>query len=495
MADGRKRFSIGLKMYLFVTITVFCATISAALVSYVVNVNQIDTYFKNLAFNSAENFSAFVDAEYLAQLRKFAESDEFQAVRKRAEKEKNGSLIVDCLKENGMWEDYEENRNKLLTYVNHMKDLKYLYIIVWGDKNALYDMYLINDDDNILYSVGYNEEREKELLGMDASKVMEPAISHGDWGWLCSAYAPVYDKNGSLICHIGCDVAMNDIMQERRQNFSYVILGAILVTLIVLAAAVVLVNRTVVNPLNAITNGIKKFRPDKDLNYEEAGVIDLNIKSRDEIEDIYREIRTMQISIIDHLHDLTAIRKDKEKVEGDMRKKEQELGEMSKEAYVDPLTSVGSKAAYARKLEELKEKLTDPGYRFAFVMVDINRLKAVNDNYGHTMGDTYIKGCCRVICDTFKHSPVYRIGGDEFIAILEDADYADRAGKLEELNAAYEKSFNDSEAEPWFRYSASAGMAEYSAEDDTIELVFKRADENMYAAKILFKLKYGKTKR
>lgn len=42
---------------------------------------------------------------------------------------------------------------------------------------------------------------------------------------------------------------------------------------------------------------------------------------------------------------------------------------------------------------------------------------------GHQAGDEYIIGACRIICNKFKHSPVFRIGGDEFVAISEGEDY------------------------------------------------------------------------
>ncbi len=46
-------------------------------------------------------------------------------------------------------------------------------------------------------------------------------------------------------------------------------------------------------------------------------------------------------------------------------------------------------------------------------------------------------------------------------------------------------------SEPWLRYSASVGMAEHAADDNTFELVFKRADQDMYADKKCFKEQYG----
>ena len=59
-------------------------------------------------------------------------------------------------------------------------------------------------------------------------------------------------------------------------------------------------------------------------------------------------------------------------------------------------------------------------------MLDINNLKEINDTYGHILGDELIVTASRIICDTFKRSPVFRIRGDEFCVILQNKDLADR---------------------------------------------------------------------
>ena len=72
------------------------------------------------------------------------------------------------------------------------------------------------------------------------------------------------------------------------------------------------------------------------------------------------------------------------------------------------------------KVEELKETMkTNKHTKFALVECDINGLKGINDTYGHEIGDVYIVNSCRGICSVFKHSPVFRIGGDEFVVILQ----------------------------------------------------------------------------
>ena len=120
----------------------------------------------------------------------------------------------------------------------------------------------------------------------------------------------------------------------------------------------------------------------------------------------------------------------------------------------------------------------------------MNNLKHVNDEHGHKSGDMYIIGCCRMVCEAFKHSPVYRIGGDEFVVILQGADYRNRKQICDRLKEDFEKIFNRSGAEPWQRYSAAVGMAENASDDITVELVFKRADKAMYENKSQFKRKY-----
>ena len=192
----------------------------------------------------------------------------------------------------------------------------------------------------------------------------------------------------------------------------------------------------------------------------------------------------MQTRIVDYINDITAIRQDKEKAE-------EEIGEISREAYKDSLTGVGNKSAYNRKVSEIDYELGDTLNEVAIVMMDVNLLKMVNDNYGHAAGDSYLCGCCHSICDIFKHSPVYRVGGDEFVAILLGEDYKNREERLSELRSAFDRTFHDMDVEPWLRYSVSAGMAEYSYQDENIESVFRRADKLMYEDKMSFKKNNG----
>ena len=152
-------------------------------------------------------------------------------------------------------------------------------------------------------------------------------------------------------------------------------------------------------------------------------------------------------------------------------------------AYTDPLTGVKSKTAYKEETSKINLNIQKGFQQFALVIFDLNDLKVMNDTYGHEAGDLYIKGACRLICTTYKHSPVFRIGGDEFAVILMGQDLLN-AEKL--MNRFYEKMslINKEAQKPFEKVSVAAGMAVFKEErDENFQSVFKRADENMYKNK------------
>ena len=117
------------------------------------------------------------------------------------------------------------------------------------------------------------------------------------------------------------------------------------------------------------------------------------------------------------------------------------------------------------------------------VFFDCNNLKEINDQYGHDRGDEYLKSSCSLICQVFAHSPVFRIGGDEFAAILRNQEYAHR----DELIAIFDQRCYDIRAvseDPWAKVDIARGMAVYDPGTDTsVNDVIHRADELMYENK------------
>ena len=114
---------------------------------------------------------------------------------------------------------------------------------------------------------------------------------------------------------------------------------------------------------------------------------------------------------------------------------------------------------------------------------DVNDLKKTNDTLGHKAGDQLLKDACAIICDTFKHSPVFRIGGDEFAAILRGQDYETRNGLLARFQERNRRALDRG------GIVVACGISEFRPEEDgAMAAVFERADAEMYRNKTELKI-------
>ncbi|MBR5386968.1 MAG: diguanylate cyclase [Clostridiales bacterium] len=163
------------------------------------------------------------------------------------------------------------------------------------------------------------------------------------------------------------------------------------------------------------------------------------------------------------------------------------LSAAQRQANIDSMTGVRNKHAYLEyetRLEYTIKETEEP--KFAISIIDINDLKYVNDNMGHQAGDKWIREACRIVCTTFKHSPVFRVGGDEFCVISQGDDYEN----LEELVQVIRD--HNKEAVASGGVVIACGTAKYS-KGDAVADIYKRADDAMYANKV--ELKEGREVR
>lgn len=164
-------------------------------------------------------------------------------------------------------------------------------------------------------------------------------------------------------------------------------------------------------------------------------------------------------------------------------KSKKELGAVRDIVYRDPLTGVKSKQAFVEQENEINARLaqgdTTP---FAVVVCDVNGLKFINDTLGHQAGDEYIRAARHIVCFHFKHSPVFRIGGDEFAVVLQGTDFDERIEVLAAFDQEVESNIGTGEA------VISAGLSTFDpSRDTTLHEVFERADARMYQRKMQLK--------
>ena len=151
----------------------------------------------------------------------------------------------------------------------------------------------------------------------------------------------------------------------------------------------------------------------------------------------------------------------------------------------DELTGVKNKTAY-KELEKSAQGNIDNGMdylTFGLVVCDANNLKQINDTLGHAAGDEYIRAAARLLCDIYAHSPVFRIGGDEFVVFLRGNDYALRHEFMDKLREQVLENKRVGAG-----VILASGMSEYKPESDSfVSDIFERADKEMYENKLKLK--------
>ena len=162
--------------------------------------------------------------------------------------------------------------------------------------------------------------------------------------------------------------------------------------------------------------------------------------------------------------------------------------EIQQLAYKDPLTELPNRRMLFERLRNASRKCHRHGRHGALLFLDLDNFKEINDTHGHHVGDALLQSVAQRLLESTGHKQIVsRMGGDEFVVLVEDAgrDRADASQRsvvlagqlLVALRQPYEIGGLRHEA------SASIGIVVFDGTDDTIDDVLKKADVAMYRIK------------
>lgn len=160
--------------------------------------------------------------------------------------------------------------------------------------------------------------------------------------------------------------------------------------------------------------------------------------------------------------------------------------------YTDVMTRVGNKTAYEECIDTIYKRIRNKEkLNFVVAVIDINDLKKVNDTYGHEWGDVLIKNGAAIVKMVWGNEVVYRIGGDEFVAVCFDM----KKEAVEKKMALFEKEIinhNRNNNQAKINLQMAIGVSMYNPETDKeYQDVFRRADSAMYEDKKQKKMDNG----
>jgi len=161
------------------------------------------------------------------------------------------------------------------------------------------------------------------------------------------------------------------------------------------------------------------------------------------------------------------------------------LEESVEMAVLDPLTSLHNRRYMNNHLTTLFDESAQSGRPISVLVIDIDYFKAVNDNYGHDVGDLVLKDFATRIRRNIRGIDLAcRMGGEEFVVVMPDTDVSQAYKVAERLRVSIaSEPFSAGEGLPSLDITASVGVAAFEYPEDTPEIILKRADQALYCAK------------
>lgn len=160
----------------------------------------------------------------------------------------------------------------------------------------------------------------------------------------------------------------------------------------------------------------------------------------------------------------------------------QVVEELQRKVFLDPLTGLANRRYVDMNLLARLDEMLRYGWQFGVVMMDIDHFKAVNDRYGHDVGDRVLQMVARTLEHSSRSSDIIgRWGGEEFIAVIANTNALRLHTSAERYRVLVEQSSLPLGADS-IRLTISAG-ATIAAPGETVETVIKRADKLLYESK------------
>ncbi|MEW5757202.1 MAG: diguanylate cyclase [Pseudomonadota bacterium] len=198
---------------------------------------------------------------------------------------------------------------------------------------------------------------------------------------------------------------------------------------------------------------------------------------------IIDEIQTLRQSHERHAESFQQMNAIISELDTDNRKLTEELNRVRMLSMTDELTGLHNRRAFTRRLEEEIARAERYGPPVTVMIMDLDHFKAVNDQYGHFVGDMVLKLYAKDVFAIFRqHDMVARYGGEEFVVILPNTTLEGGLCALAKVQRRVSKITCRYQEARFKLPTFSAGVAQYVA-GETINGLMRRVDEAMYRAK------------
>lgn len=314
----KARRSLSRKVAMLILLFAFLLAVAAAFVSYYIFAKTVDNYYGNVTMNVARTAAAMVDKElakyYTDAFKEIYLAD--PAPEWDSDEEHTAYLAeYDALKEEGYGQLFDT-----LYRVKEANSVLSLYI-VYMDQQTKTCVYIVDADTSegvcpagtwdIVYEQNY------EALSHPEGGFPAYITKTEEFGWLCSAGAPIFDEDGTVIAHAMVDISMDKVMNARHSYLFKLIILLAALTAVLTYLAIRWMNKAVVEPIDSLTFSASQYVQKKSEGHQggETFAFDkLQIHTDDEIENLFCAFCQMEQDINQYIEDITLVTAEKERI-------------------------------------------------------------------------------------------------------------------------------------------------------------------------------------
>ena len=330
-----RRCSMQRKLGILLIGSILAVATGLMLISYYFFCQRADDRYNRSLESAAIAASLNVEPRVIKNFWNEINTDEFRNLHARAVADNNEELIANWLKSRPgidaktIDEETGEASGPDETLLDDYQYILYALKAIddFFDIDSVYYQYcegsttynLADIDEKLLY-IGTIEDPIPEFEAY-AGNVAIPPIAYRSpaYGWQYTMVEPIVDpETGEVVGVAGVDLKMNDVVRERYWFLQQCLVFVAVLLFIAIMTAVFVMRRTAIKPLRQLARAATSFAKE-DRTFTKDDVIELDIRSNDEIGDLYQEIRSMENRIVDYTEHLTRVTAEKERVSTELR--------------------------------------------------------------------------------------------------------------------------------------------------------------------------------
>ncbi|MDR2825654.1 MAG: GGDEF domain-containing protein [Deltaproteobacteria bacterium] len=307
----------------------------------------------------------------------------------------------------------------------------------------------------------YPEATEKQLR---AGGNVDTIIGVTQYGWIITVTEPLYGSDGRCAGYLGIDFDVNQMIAERTTYLWQLATIIFIATAVFAVLYLYIIRNAIVKPITIMAKAADSFFVDisnSEKSIPESDILSMNINTGDELQSLAESLKSMVRKMDEYITNLNLA---------------------TIKAETDALTSLYNRGAFEQRVSAILNLRPEKNQLNAFMMIDVDYFKTVNDQHGHAVGDMVLTKCAQVLRRVMREADVVgRLGGDEFavfcksigsVSVAEDKARQIRAEWLKIIPLGDPKGI-----------TATIGISFTIENDQGYQELFLSADEALYRAK------------